>query len=257
MFDIAKILSGCMGGIPWQIEAHEQIDSTNDRARALARGGAPHGMIVLADRQSAGHGRFQRAFYSPAGSGIYVSIVLRPDAAQMHASRITPMLAVAVARAIEACADVYAQIKWVNDVYIDGKKVCGILCVSGLDDAGRAYIVCGIGINVGRMEFPAPLSAIAGSISNAADADISRDAVLAHLLNEISALYPQLEKGAFMAEYAQRSNVVGRDVQVLRGDTGFIARAERIDPCSGALIVRTADGSEICLSSGEVSLKLI
>ena len=256
MFDIAKIIAGCAGGIPWQIEAHEQIDSTNDRARALARDGAPHGMIVLADHQSAGHGRFQRAFYSPARCGIYVSIVLRPDAAQRHTSRVTPMLAVAVARAIEACADVRAQIKWVNDVYIDDKKVCGILCVSGLDGAGRAYIVCGIGINVGRMEFPEPLNAIAGSISNAANADVSRECVLARLLNEISALYPQLEQGAFMAEYVQRSNVVGRDVRVLRGDTDFIAHAERIDPVSGALIVRTEAG-EICLSSGEVSLKFV
>lgn len=256
MYDIASITSGCAGGIPWQMEIHDLIDSTNDRARELARGGAPHGTIVIADRQSGGHGRFQRAFYSPAGSGIYASIVLRPDAAIAQTAYITPMLAVAVARAIEACADVRARIKWVNDVYIEARKVCGILCVSGLDGAGKTYIVAGIGINVGRMEFPEPLSAIAGSVSNAAGKIVSRDDVLMHLLNEISALYPQLEEGAFMTEYVERSNVVGRDVRVLRGDESFTARAERIDPVSGALIVRTERG-EIELSSGEVSLKFL
>lgn len=256
MYDIASITSGCAGGIPWQMEIHDLIDSTNDRARELARGGAPHGTIVIANRQSGGHGRFQRAFYSPAGSGIYASIVLRPDAAIAQTAHITPMLAVAVARAIEACADVRARIKWVNDVYIEARKVCGILCVSGLDGAGMPYIVAGIGINVGRMEFPEPLSAIAGSVSNAAGKIVSRDDVLMHLLNEISALYPQLEEGAFMTEYVERSNVVGRDVRVLRGDESFTARAERIDPVSGALIVRTGD-NEIELSSGEVSLKFL
>ena len=256
MYDIASVTSGCAGGIPWQMEIHDLIDSTNDRARELARGGAPQGTIVIADRQSGGHGRFQRAFYSPAGSGIYASIVLRPDAAIAQTAHITPMLAVAVARAIEACADVRARIKWVNDVYIETRKVCGILCVSGLDGAGKTYIVAGIGINVGRMEFPEPLSAIAGSVSNAAGKIVSRDDVLMHLLNEISALYPQLEEGAFMKEYVERSNVVGRDVRVLRGDESFTARAERIDPVSGALIVRTERG-EIELSSGEVSLKFL
>lgn len=253
-YDLLKIKAGLEGGIPWRFEAHGVIDSTNTRAKELARNGAPHGTAVLADQQTAGHGRFQRAFFSPAGSGVYLSCVLRTDAA--HAQRVTPMLAVAAARAIETCAGVEARIKWVNDVYVGGKKVCGILCESGADKSGEFYIVAGVGINAGYAEFPAELRDIAGSVSDAAGREIAREDVLIRLLNEISALTPQLEEGAFMAEYAARSCVTGRDVIVLRGDERFAARAERIDPVTGALIVRTERG-ETALSSGEVSLKLI
>ncbi len=256
MIDIAKIEAGLKIGSPWRIEVHDLIDSTNIRAKELARGGAAHGTVVLADRQSDGHGRFRRAFYSPAGSGIYMSAVLRVGADIARARHITPLLAVAVARAIEACADVDARIKWVNDVYIGGRKVCGILCESGVDCAGDGYIVAGVGINVGRMDFPPEIRDKAGSISNAAGREVARDDVLIALLNEISALLPHLEAGAFMDEYANRSCVTGRDVLVLRGDERFIARADRIDCDSGALIVRT-DRGEIALASGEVSLKFI
>lgn len=244
------------GEIGMRMEIHDEIGSTNTRARELALEGAPHGTIVLARRQSAGRGRFSRSFYSPDDSGLYMSVILRPDLSAEKAVLLTPMAAVAAARAMEKVAPVQAQIKWVNDVYIGAKKACGILCESGLDfESGRMqYVVMGIGVNVGRMDFPPELDEIATSIANACGGNIARSRYCAELINEINALCPQLETGAFMAEYRARSNVIGRDVVVLRGQERFSAAAVDIDD-AGSLIVRTPEGEEIILHSGEISLR--
>ena len=244
------------GEIGGEIEFHREIDSTNIRAKALAAEGARHGLAVLAEFQTAGHGRFGRVFYSPERSGVYLSLVLRPELAPERAVLLTCMAAVAVARAVEKTSGLKAGIKWVNDVYIDSKKVCGILCEAGLDfEKGRMrHVVMGIGVNVGRMHFPPELENIATSISNECGREISRSAFTAALLDEINALYPQLETGAFMQEYKDRSNVIGRDATVLRGEERCEARAVDIDS-EGNLIVELPDGSRQSLHSGEISLR--
>ena len=252
--NISRYLAG--GEIGAQMEIHDEIPSTNTRAKALAQQGAAHGTAVLARRQSAGRGRFDRKFYSPDDSGLYLSLILRPD---LHADRavlITSMAAVAAARAMEHLADVQARIKWVNDVYLGSKKACGILCEAGLDfESGKMqYVVLGIGVNVGPMNFPPELEDIATSLSNECGREVFRSRFCAELLNEINALYPQLETGAFMAEYRARSNVIGRRVVVLRGDERCSATALDIDE-NGSLIVRRDDGEMLTLHSGEISLR--
>jgi len=244
------------GAIEWIPEIHSRIDSTNNRGRELALAGAAHGTVIIADTQSSGRGRFGRKFHSPEGSGAYLSIVLRPDFGAERAVMITSMAAVAVARAMEKVADVNASIKWVNDVYIGGKKACGILCEAGLDfESGQMqYVVAGIGVNVAPIVFPEELSDIATSLSNACGRNVSRNRFIAELLNEINELYPQIESGAFMEESRRRSNVIGRDVFVLRGGEKFPAKAVDIDD-SGSLIVMTADGKTQAVHSGEVSLR--
>lgn len=244
------------GEIGREIEIHDEIVSTNTRAKELAMHGAPHGMAVLARRQLSGRGRFGRSFYSPKGSGLYISFILRPQMNADRAVMITSMAAVAVARAIERVADVRASIKWVNDVYIGNKKVCGILCEAGLDfESGQMqYVVAGIGVNVGRMDFPAELAPIATSISNECNAEIPRSRFCGELINEMNALYPQLESGAFMQENRSRSNVIGREIFVLRGNDHYPATAVDIDDC-GSLVVRTADGRQDVLHSGEISVR--
>lgn len=244
------------GDIGASIEIHSEINSTNVRAKELAIQGAPHGTAVLALRQSAGRGRFGRSFYSPNDSGVYISFVLRPQISAERAVLLTSMTAVAVARAMEKVADVRASIKWVNDVYLGEKKACGILCEAGLDfESGQMqYVVAGIGVNVGFMEFPEELESIATSISNVCGERISRSRFCAELMNEMNALYPQLESGAFMAESRSRSNVIGRDVFVLRGEERFSARALAIDD-DGNLVVVTPDGRREALHSGEISLR--
>lgn len=244
------------GEIGCEFEIHNEIASTNIRAKELALQGAPHGTVVLARRQSSGRGRFGRSFYSPDDSGLYASFILRPQLGAERAVMITSMAAVAVARAMERVADVQAKIKWVNDVYIGAKKACGILCEAGLDfESGQMqYVVAGIGVNVGRMDFPPELDEIATSISNECGRDIARSRFCGELINELNALYPQLESGAFMQESRERSNVIGRDVFVLRGNERYPATAVDIDD-NGSLIVRTPDGKTDILHSGEISVR--
>ncbi|MBQ8507732.1 MAG: biotin--[Clostridia bacterium] len=244
------------GEIGNEIEFHEEIGSTNNRARELALQGAPHGTVVLAESQSAGRGRFDRVFHSPKGSGVYFSCILRPEIPAEKAVLLTPMAAVAVARAMEKCADVKAGIKWVNDVYIGGRKACGILCESSMDFAsGRMrHVVMGVGVNVGFMEFPDELKEKATSIANECGQAVSRNRFTAELINELNRLYAQLEDGAFMQEYRARSNVIGREVQVLRGGESYPAKVLGISD-EGDLIVETENGGET-LHSGEISLKL-
>jgi len=244
------------GEIGRRLEVHTQLDSTNIRAKLLAAQGAPHGFMVCADSQTSGHGRFGRPFFSPPHTGVYVSYVLRPSLPAEKAVSITSMAAVAVARAIEALADVDVKIKWVNDLYIGGRKVSGILCEASIDfESGQLeYVVLGIGVNVARMDFPPELKAIATSIGNECGAQVSRSHLIAEISSQLNALYPQLESGEFMRENRERSNVIGRDVTVVRGGERFDAHVMDIDG-QGRLVVRAEQGI-LRIGAGEVSLKL-
>ena len=239
-----------------RMELHSLLDSTNTRAKALAATGAPHGYLVIAESQSGGKGRMGRSFFSPEHSGVYITYVLRPKMLAERAVMITSLAAVAVARAIEALADVDVKIKWVNDLYINGRKVCGILCEASIDfeSGGLEYAVLGIGINVTKMAFPEELKDIATSIENECSAPVSRSRLIAEISNQLEALWDQLQTGEFMAESRARSNVIGRDVLVIRGDERFMARALDIDE-AGRLVIRARD-TVSRVGSGEISLKL-
>ena len=211
-------------------------DSTNTLARRWAAEGAPEGACVIADRQTAGRGRRGRTFFSPAG-GVYLSLVLRP-AAGTDPGFITSCAAVAASRAIERFSDFPVQIKWVNDLLIGGRKVCGILTEGELEPA----------------VFPPELQSIATSLANEG-CRVERGVLIAALLEEWEQAYDAMSSGAFLAESRRRSAVLGRTVTVLRGEERFTAAAESIDEL-GRLVVRTADGIRHTLHSGEVSLKL-
>ena len=244
------------GTIGCEIELHSQLDSTNLRAKALAAAGAPHGLIVAADSQTAGRGRLGRSFFSPPHTGMYVSFLLRPSCSAEQASMITSLAAVAAAEAIESLVQAQIHIKWVNDLYIGSRKICGILSEAGMGmEAGQLdYVVVGIGVNVGRIAFPPELQDIAGSIGNETGVVPDRNRLIAETANRLEALYGQLETGAFLEECRRRSNVIGRDVLVIEGGRQYPARALDIDG-RGRLVVRTAEGV-VSLGYGEVSLKL-
>ena len=235
------------GEIGERMELHRTLDSTNTRAKAIAANGAP---------QTGGKGRMGRAFFSPEHSGVYITYVLRPNLLAEKAVMITSMAAVAVARAIETVADVKVDIKWVNDLYINNRKVCGILCEASMDfESGQLeYAVLGIGVNVAAMQFPEELADIATSIENECGQPVSRSRLIAEISNQLNALYGQLESLEFMTENRARSIVIGRDVQVIRGGVSFPARALDIDD-QGRLVIRTEAGVSR-VNSGEVSLKL-
>jgi BirA family biotin operon repressor/biotin-[acetyl-CoA-carboxylase] ligase len=229
------------------------LSSTNLTAKELAVAGAPEGTVVVADSQTAGRGRLGRTFASPTG-GVYMSVVLRP-AVDTDPGMVTACAAVAVARAIRRLCDLPVGIKWVNDLLIRGRKVCGILAEGGLNPAtgGLSYIVLGIGVNVAAAVFPEELKPIVTTLEGEG-ATVDRATLIAAILEEWEAAYATLSTGDFLADYRRLSVVLGRQVTVWRGKDTFPAIAEAIDD-SGHLVVRTAEDT-ITLRSGEVSIRL-
>ncbi len=244
----------------WHLQVYNTITSTNTVLKELSHDGAPEFTVLVAAQQTAGRGRMNRAFYSPAVTGLYLSILLRPVMKAEEALFITTAAAVAVARAVEELSGKSTGIKWVNDVFLDGRKICGILTEASLDmESGRLECaICGIGVNLCDPEggFPEELQGIAGSVfggeSLPADA---RNRLAAGILNHFSEYYRSLSARPFFDEYVRRSIVVGREITVLGRDKPRRAHALAIDRnCN--LRVRYEDGTEGVLSSGEISIRL-
>ncbi len=242
----------------WQKEILSEIDSTNRYLKALAASGAPEGAVVIANKQSAGRGRLGRSFFSPEEKGIYMSILLRPEIALERAVLITSMAAVAVARAVETVSNLPAQIKWVNDIFLNRKKVCGILTEAGIsaETGSLEYAVLGIGVNVGTMEFPEELRDIATSVSNECGFAVEKDMLVDEILKELELWYPTLWDGGFLKESKERSILLGKKIRVLNapaGDGFYEARAGDLGELGHLIIER--DGRREVLNSGEVSIR--
>ena len=240
----------------FEVEVIPECTSTNRVLKARAEE-LPKWFTLIACRQSAGQGRNGRTFVSPDRTGLYMSIFLRPELKVSDATLLTTAAAVAVCRAIRTLAGVRAEIKWVNDVYLHGKKVCGILTEAGLDmESGTVkYAILGIGINVTEPEggFPKEISQIAGAVFEGG-ARGRRCALAAEVMKELYAIVSKLPARDFVEEYRSLSFVVGQNVQVLRGETGETAFVEDID-AECRLVVRFLDGRVEKLSSGEVSIR--
>lgn len=236
----------------------EKIDSTNRYLKELAARGAKEGTIVIANRQSAGRGRLGRSFFSPEEKGIYMSILLRPDISLERSVLITSMAAVAVAEAIEQVSGIETKIKWVNDVFLNRKKVCGILTEAGIDaEAGKLdYAVLGIGVNVGKMEFPEELQNSATSVSNECGFEVTKEALIDGILEQLDKWYPSLADGSFLEESKKRSILLGKDILVIDETVpggSYSAKAMDINELGNLIIER--DGIIQVLNSGEVSIR--
>lgn len=244
--EIAKYITGTLGR---NTAVYDVIDSTNNGAKLLAKNGAAHGSVLLARRQTAGKGRLGRAFYSPPDAGVYMSVILRPRC-QEKFLMLTSAAAVAVCRGIQAACGLETKIKWVNDIYYSGRKLCGILAESALGKEGLEYVVLGIGVNVLRTAFPEELSGKAVSLEEAGISDADPNRLAAEILNALESCLEQ----DFLDEYRRRSCVLGKRIRVLRGNESFDAVADAFDQ-EAHLHVRTDMGEEIILCSGEVSLR--
>lgn len=236
-----------------------ETDSTNRYLKELAVKGAPEGTVVLAKKQSAGRGRMGRSFFSPEEKGIYMSVLLRPDIALERSVLITSMAAVAVAEAMDAVAGVTSQIKWVNDIFLNQKKVCGILTEAGINAEKQSleYAVLGIGVNVGCMEFPEELKTIATSVSNECGFEVKKEPLVEKILEKLEQWYPTLWTGSFLKESKARSLLLGQEIMVLGRGTNnqpYLAKAVDLDELGHLIIER--DGVREVLNSGEVSTTL-
>lgn len=238
-----------------ELIVYDEIDSTNNAAKQWAQEGAPDGSAVVALRQTAGKGRLGRSFYSPSATGIYVTVILRPTLSLEQSTLATSAAAVATARAIEKVTSISVRIKWVNDLYLNGKKLCGILAESALlPGGGLDYLVVGIGVNVSTDSFPPELSGIATSLAAAGGEEIDCNRLIAAILDEFRQVCTELETREYLEEYKARSCVLGKSVQLVRGEETQEAFALDIDR-DAHLIVRLPDGGIRTVSSGEISLK--
>lgn len=232
-----------------EIRYYETLPSTSRTAAEAAREGAPHLYTVVAKEQTEGRGRMTRRFFSPCG-GLYFTTVLRTALTPCEYGAITPFAALAVARAIREVCGVQVEIKWINDLLLDGKKVCGILAESGVDRMGAAYVLLGIGINTGDTAFPEELCDVATSL-----AVTDHDALLHAILQELSHTDHVVKNGAWLAEYRAASAVLGHKVFVFEKDEKRLATAMDILE-DGALLVQYEDGTHGELRGGEISLRL-
>lgn len=234
------------------------LESTNTLVREKAAVGTPEGYTVVANTQTRGRGRSGRSFYSPADTGIYLSLLLRPHHySSIQAVRLTTMAAVAACEAIETVSSQKAMIKWVNDIYVAGKKVCGILTEAsfGLEDGYLEYAVLGVGINVTPPAggFPSELKEIAAALFDHPQSD-GKNRLAAEFLNRFMTHYSSPRSNAYIEDYRSRSLVIGKEIQVLLPDRTRKALALDVDQ-ECRLLVEYADGKREYLTSGEVSIK--
>lgn len=242
-----------------EVVVYKCIDSTNMEAKRRALDGAKEGLIVLAEEQTAGRGRRGRSFLSPTGTGIYMSFLFRPTPEQSSdIVLVTTAASVAVCRAIRNVLHEEPAIKWVNDIYLKEKKVCGILteAVSDFESGRIDTVVVGIGINYREPQggFPEEVKDIAGALCTKDDA-VPRNCLAAGIINELFTLYENLSDKSYMADYKKWSNVLGKRVRFTSENNWDYGTAEDIDE-DGGLIIRMEDGTEQVLRTGEITLRV-
>lgn len=235
-----------------------ETGSTNTLLREKANAGAAEGCTIIAGAQTEGRGRMGRSFYSPADTGIYMSILLRPvELTPVQAVGLTTMAAVAACEAIEEVSGRQAQIKWVNDIFMDGKKVSGILTEAalGLESGSLDYVIVGIGINAypPKEGFPQEIDRIAGAVFPKRQND-GKNHLAAAFLNRFMEYYSKKQNADYVEKYRERSLVIGKEIRVLSSGGERKALALDVDKeCH--LLVRYEDGSTERLSSGEISIR--
>ena len=243
-----------------EVEFRPVVTSTNDPLRQTAEEGAPEGKVMVAAEQTAGRGRRGHSFYSPPDAGLYLSLLLRPKLSAPEALSLTTCAAAAVALAVEECAGIPAQIKWVNDVFCRGKKVCGILTEASLDleSGGLQYAIVGIGVNLYPPAggFPEELADIMGSVYTEKPRGYEcRSRLAGSILNHFFAFYQNIADRPFFEDYRKRSFLLGQEIEVLERGQVRPALALDLEP-DFSLRVREADGTERVLSSGEVRARV-
>lgn len=232
---------------------HQTTDSTNADSKRLAASGKRYA-IISAETQTAGRGRMGRSFYSPDATGVYFSILYTFFEPITGAVTITAAAAVAVMRAIRKICGKQTDIKWVNDLYLNEKKVCGILAESVLDPShpGEYPVIIGIGINLRTNRFPTELTNIAGAVGS----DASRAELIAAVTKELSPYLQNPADRSWLEDYKKHSCILGKEITWSRGDEVHTGRAIDIDR-NGALLVEEPSGTHVSLFTGEISVRAI
>lgn len=242
--------------MPIRLDVMKSVDSTNLELKRRAN--EAEGLVVAASEQTGGMGRLGRSFSSPSDTGIYFSILLKPQIDNSEITLLTTIAALAVCEAIEKLTDKKPLIKWVNDVFIGGKKVNGTLTQASfsVENLAPEYVIVGIGINVYEPigGFPPELKDIAGAVCSEKQGEF-KNRLLAEVLNSYFYYYENFEKKEFIAEYKKRSFVIGKNVNIISPTDSRRAYVKDIDDAC-RLVVRYDDGTEDVVSTGEISVRL-
>ncbi len=254
-----KILQNLPGDHPWQNQIIwlNSTDSTNIQAKKLALEGAPHGTAIFAGYQAAGRGRMGRSFSSPAGQGVYMSLVLRPNCKPQQLMHLTCAAAVAACKAVEKVIGIRPDIKWINDLVYQKRKLAGILTELVLLPDSTAAII-GIGINCCQKaeDFPEEIRETAGSLSMFTERSVEPAELAAALLVELERISRKLldGKAEIMAFYRKSCITLGKEISVVQGNDVRHGQAIGLDE-DGALTVRFSDGNVELVNSGEASIR--
>jgi BirA family biotin operon repressor/biotin-[acetyl-CoA-carboxylase] ligase len=252
----AMVATGSLRGRPVHFRA--QTASTNDDGLALAREGAAGGSLVVAEMQSRGRGRLGRQWLSPPGVGLYCSILLRPRLSPADLPKLTLAAGLAASRAVEAVTTLRPWLKWPNDLWLNEKKIGGILAEAGFEQ-GQPVVVLGIGLNVNTVpgSFPPDLREKVSSLATQAGREFARSALLATLVEEVEALVARFEREGFagiLADWRQRDATLGRELEWLT-PAGQVVRGISLGPdAEGLLWIRDASGREHEVISGDLTL---
>ena len=245
---LMECLGACGKGL--SVFVHPRIDSTNTEAKRMAAQDPNAYALIVAEEQSAGRGRMGRSFYSPGGRGIYFSLLFPVTGDMRGAVSLTCAASVAVMRALRAVTGKQTGIKWVNDLYYNEKKICGILCEAVTVGAQRSVII-GIGINLSGEDYPSEIAAVAGSLGLARPL---RAEVIAAVLKELMPYIENPLDHSWLMDYRCHSTVLGKEVLWTRDAVTHSGLALSIDE-EGALLVRDAKGATQRLCTGEISLR--
>lgn len=241
------------------IRVLQETNSTNDLVERMARDGVPEGVVVFAEAQTRGRGRLGRRWISPPGKGLWFSVLLRPELRPQAATQITVAAATALCRAIRGQTDLIPQVKWPNDILIDGRKVAGVLTELNAEPDRVKHLVLGIGLDVNMepADFPAEVRPLATSLRIAAGRPLARGDLAASLLRELDADYARLCRGQFAAladEWESQCITLGRRVRLHLGTRELTGRAESLDE-DGALLLRTEHGRLERVMGGDVTIE--
>lgn len=256
----AETLRACTKGLTMggRVEYWEETDSTNTQARKMAEAGAEAGTLVVAERQLSGKGRRGRSWASPSGSGIWMSLILRPQIEPSSASCLTLVAALAVAAGIEDACGVRAKIKWPNDLVISGRKICGILTEMSTEGTSIKYVVVGIGINVNTAGFPEEICKTATSLYLETGQVMDRSPMVACIMKRMEEYYDRFlettDLSGLKEEYERKLANLGRQVTVLDPRGEYRGRCLGINS-EGELLVEREDGTVSPVLSGEVSVR--
>ena len=236
------------------IEKNETVSTSTDCRQYIADHTPDQSVLITAKIQTGGRGRQGKSFSSPEG-GLYMSLLTRPETALSDTVRVSSAASAAVCRAIEAVCGLRCSVKWVNDIYADGKKLCGILTEAVNDYAKNIthYLIIGVGVNLA--DYPEGINAT--SIRRETGQSPDKEELCAHITAELLHVLGQIKAGdySYMEEYRARSCVIGKNVRCIRNNEEFHARADGIDN-NGGLILTFPDGHTETLTSGEITLRV-